>query len=99
MRWLFRDDAGKVAWRSSREALGSIMSSASRDSLWDALRAIRCPVLLVRGTRSNVLSAGVAQRMIETLTDGRLIELDAGHNVALDRPNELAEAVVEFAAT
>jgi len=46
-----------------------------------------------------VLSAGVAQRMIETLTDGRLIELDAGHNVALDRPNELAEAVVEFAAT
>ena len=99
MRWLFREDAGKVAWRSSREALGSIMSSASRDSLWDALRAIRCPVLLVRGTRSNVLSAGVAQRMIETLTDGRLIELDAGHNVALDRPNELAEAVVEFAAT
>ena len=99
MRWLFREDAGDVAWRSSREALASIMSSASRDSLWDALREIRCPVLLVRGTRSNVLSADVAQRMITALVHGRLIELDAGHNVPLDRPKELAEAVVEFAAT
>lgn len=99
MRWLFREDAGKVVWRSSRAALASIMSSGSRGDLWDALREIRCSVLLVRGTRSNVLSADVAQRMIETLTDGRLTELDAGHNVPLDRPKDLAEAVVEFVAT
>ena len=97
MRWLFRDDAGDVVWRSSRDALASIMSSASRGGLWDALRAIRCPVLLVRGTRSNVLSADVAQQMIKTLTNGRLVELDAGHNVPLDRPKELADAVVAFA--
>lgn len=99
MRWLFRDDAGDVVWRSSRDALASIMSSASRGDLWDALRDIRCPVLLVRGTRSNVLSADVARRMIETLSHGSFVELDAGHNVALDRPKELAEAVVRFAAT
>jgi esterase len=97
MRWLFREDAGDVVWRSSRDALASIMSGTSRGDLWDALRAIRCPVLLVRGTRSNVLSADVAQRMIDTLPDGRLIELDAGHNVALDRPKELADAIVNFA--
>jgi pimeloyl-ACP methyl ester carboxylesterase len=95
MRWLFREDAGDVVWRSSRDALASIMSGA-RGDLWDALRTIRCPVLLVRGTRSNVLSAEVAQRIVKTLTDGRLLELDAGHNVALDRPKELAEAVVAF---
>jgi esterase len=99
MRWLFKEDAGDFVWRSSQDALRSIMSGGSRDDLWDALRAIRCPVLLVRGTRSNVLSAEVAQRMAKTLRDGRLIELDAGHNVALDRPRELAEAVLEFAAT
>src|SRR6185503_19381942 len=99
MRWLFREDAADVVWRSSRDALASIMSGASRGSLWDALRAIRCPVLLVRGTRSNVLSADVAQRMITALAYGRLVELDTGHNVPLDRPKELAEAVVEFVAT
>ena len=95
MRWLFREDAGDVVWRSSRDALASIMSGA-RGDLWDALRAIRCPVLIVRGTRSNVLSAEVAKRMMETLADSRLVELDAGHNVALDRPVELADAVVAF---
>jgi pimeloyl-ACP methyl ester carboxylesterase len=97
LRWLFREEAGGLAWRSSHHALTSIMTGARRGDLWDALRAIRCPVLLVRGTRSNVLSAGVAQRMVKTLADARLIELDAGHNVALDRPTELANAVVGFA--
>jgi pimeloyl-ACP methyl ester carboxylesterase len=34
---------------------------------------------------------------VKSLADGQLVELDAGHNVALDRPKELADAVVEFA--
>jgi pimeloyl-ACP methyl ester carboxylesterase len=44
-----------------------------------------------------VLSADVAQRMVKTMKNARLLELDAGHNVALDRPKELAEAMVAFA--
>ncbi len=96
MRWLFREDAGDFVWCSSRDALASIMSAARRDDLWDALRTIQCPTLIVRGTHSNVLSFEVAQRMVKTLRDGRLLELDAGHNVALDRPKELADAVVAF---
>ncbi len=96
MRWLFREDAGDLVWRSSRDALASIMSGRGSD-LGDALRAVRCPVLLVRGTRSNVLSSDVAERMVKSVADGRLVELDAGHNVALDRPKELADAVVAFA--
>jgi esterase len=95
MRWLFKEDAGDYVWRSSRDALDAIMTGA-RGDLWDALRTVRCPVLIVRGTRSNVLSADVAQRMVKTVADGQLLELDAGHNVALDRPRELAEAVIEF---
>lgn len=96
MRWLFKEDAGDYVWRSSRDALAAIMTSA-RGDLWEALRSVRCPALVVRGTRSNVLSAEVAQRMVKTLTDGRLAELDAGHNVALDRPAELAALVIAFA--
>jgi pimeloyl-ACP methyl ester carboxylesterase len=96
MRWLFREDAGDLVWRSSPDALASIMSSRGSD-LANELHAVRCPVLLVRGARSNVLSADIAERMVKSLADARLIELDAGHNVALDRPRELAKAVVEFA--
>jgi len=97
LRWLFREEDGGLAWRSSHDALTSIMTGARRGDLWDALRAIRCPALVVHGTRSNVLSDDVAQRMVKALADGRLIELEAGHNVALDRPTDLAEAVVAFA--
>jgi pimeloyl-ACP methyl ester carboxylesterase len=97
LRWLFSEKDGGLVWRSSHAALTSIMTGARRGDLWDALRAIRCPVLLVRGTRSNVLSADVAQRMVKTLANGRLIELDAGHNVPLDRPTELANVVADFA--
>ncbi len=97
MRWLFRAEDGGLVWRSSRDALASIMSGARRDDLWDVLREIRCPVLLVRGTRSNVLSAETAERMTSGIKDARLLELDAGHNVPLDRPQELAQAVVAFA--
>jgi pimeloyl-ACP methyl ester carboxylesterase len=64
---------------------------------WDALQAIACPTLVVRGTRSNVLSDDAAQRMVRTLPDGRLLELEAGHNVPLDRPRELADAVAVLA--
>jgi pimeloyl-ACP methyl ester carboxylesterase len=99
MRWLFREEQGGLVWRSSHDALTRVMTGARHGDLWDAFRAIRCPVLVVRGTRSNVLSADVAQRMILTLANGHLIELDAGHNVALDRPRELADAVVAFART
>src|ERR1700687_58570 len=97
VRWLFREDKGGLAWRSSHDALASIMSGSRHGDLWDVLRAVQCPVLVVRGARSNVLSADVAERMIKALADGRRVELDAGHNVALDRPKELAEAVVAFA--
>ena len=53
--------------------------------------------MLVRGTRSNVLSEDVAHEMVRSLPDGRLMELDAGHNVPLDRPRELADAAVVLA--
>jgi pimeloyl-ACP methyl ester carboxylesterase len=35
--------------------------------------------------------------MVQTLPNGRLVELDAGHNVPLERPGELADAVAVIA--
>lgn len=97
-RWLFRVSNDGVRWRSSRSSLAAILSETRRHGdMWSSLRAITAPTLVVRGTRSNVLSADVGRRMSETLPNGRLIELQARHNVALDRPSELAEAVVALA--
>jgi len=99
----FRVEEGRLVWRSSSAALARIMASrSSPDELWAKLREIRCPLLIVRGTRSNVLSASIAERMARERSTARpgvrtaLLELDAGHNAALDRPAELAEDVVRM---
>ena len=62
--------------------------------LWEPLRRITAPTLLVRGADSDVLSAEVAKRMIDALPDGRLVEIPgAGHPVPMDQPEAFARAV------
>ena len=99
LRWLFRADGGRLAWRSSAHALARIFAgSPDRAGSWQRAATITVPTLVVRGTRSPVLAPDVARRLVATIPDARLVELDAGHNVPLDRPRELAEAVIGFAA-
>lgn len=61
---------------------------------WD-----HCPTLIVRGAESDVLSPQIVKRMLETLQDGRLVELpEAGHTVPGDQPEAFARIVAEFLA-
>jgi pimeloyl-ACP methyl ester carboxylesterase len=100
LEFAFREEDSGLVWRSDAEALEAIMRArVPADDRWAALREIRCPTLVVRGTRSNVLADDAAQRMVRELTNARLVELDAGHNVALERPRELVDAVVALAAS
>lgn len=69
-------------------------------ALWRALGALECPVLVVRGGLSAILSEKVADEMVEhTLRDGRLVTLPrAGHGIMLDDPEGLAAALGGFLA-
>ncbi len=98
LAWLFKEDGGALVWQSSSNALRGIMERRrSAEEGWRAWSAVRAPVVVVRGIRSNVLSAETARRMAAAHPGTALVELDAGHNVALERPLELADAVVDFA--
>jgi pimeloyl-ACP methyl ester carboxylesterase len=93
-----QEEDGGLVWRSDAAALNRIMSGRMPvEDRWDALASVGCPTLVVRGNHSNVLSEDVARQMVQTLADGRLMELDAGHNVPLERPRELADAAVVLA--
>ena len=67
-------------------------------ALWQALGALECPVLVVRGGSSAILSEKVADEMVrEVLRDGRLVTLPrAGHGIMLDDPEGLAAALGGF---
>ncbi len=99
MEWVFRREDGGLVWRSSKNALRQILDGrgASSGAVWERLAEITVPVLIVRGSRSPTFSEATAKRMLEILPDARLVDLDAGHNVALDRPRELADHIVDFA--
>jgi pimeloyl-ACP methyl ester carboxylesterase len=100
MAWVFRRDGDALVWKSSKEALRQILeSTASRSwpEVWGRLGELRVPVLIVRGTRSTSFSAETARQMLATLPHAELIELDSAHNVALEQPRALANAVVDFA--
>jgi pimeloyl-ACP methyl ester carboxylesterase len=94
--WLLRETNDGLVWRADAAALDQILAG-SRSGLWERLEEVATPTLLVRGTRSAYLAPQIALGMVERMPDARLLELDAGHNVHLDRPVELADAVVAFA--
>ena len=89
---------GRLAWKYDK-ALRTQAREGRRDmpDLWPDLARIVCPTLVVRGIESDVLSPQIAKRMLETLPDGRLMEIpDAGHTVPGDQPEAFLKAVRPF---
>lgn len=90
---------GGFEWKYDK-ALRDMMRQGGRGEstdLWEPLRRITAPALLVRGAESDILSAEVAKRMIDALPDGRLLEIPgAGHTVPADQPEAFARAVRAF---
>jgi esterase len=67
--------------------------------LWQAWRAVRCPVLLVRGDDSDVLAAETAQRMLAENPNASMASVpQCGHSITLDNPDGLLEVVSPWLA-
>ncbi len=66
--------------------------------LWACLEKLRCPTLVVRGAASDVMSAEVADRMVEeTIPQATLaVVAQAGHSVMTDNPDGFRDAVCAF---
>jgi pimeloyl-ACP methyl ester carboxylesterase len=100
-----RDVLAHVVRHGVRETRGGWTTKFDRSSLAGLdvfdLRArldeIECPVLVVRGERSTVLSRESAARLVAACRSGRLVEL-AGchHHVLVDRPDALAAEIRSF---
>lgn len=77
-------------------AAAAAVADLVRRDWWDEWKSIQCPVLVVRGVNGHV-PRDVAERMVAMAADARLVEIPgAGHDVHLDAPEALADALVEF---
>lgn len=97
---------GRYEWALDPGVLGeglgggrdAVNMVALERSLWSALGQLHCPVLVIRGEASSILSEKVAHEMVvDTLVDGRLVTIpQAGHAVMIDARDALRDRLVDF---
>ncbi|HXY91901.1 MAG TPA: alpha/beta fold hydrolase [Acidimicrobiia bacterium] len=89
---------GSFTWRYD-EALRRNRTSRrdDTDEQWALVSKITAPTLLLHGAESDVLSADLAQRMIDTIADARLVTIPgATHTITMDQPARFLAAVTPF---
>ena len=70
----------------------------TKKKLWHACEVVPCPTLVVRGAASDILSAEIADKMVDdVLQKGQLAVVpQAAHSVMTDNPEGFNEAVAGF---
>ena len=97
---LRKADDGRFYWKHDPEFQRQRVSKGTPTYgyLWDVLKRLEMPVLLLWGTASDVLSEGQALRIVETLKRGALVPVPGvGHAPTLNEP-AAAEALENFLA-
>lgn len=85
-----------------REQFKRMLETGERPKLgvdmWQLIGEVRCPILSLRGTRSDMYAPETAQKMKAANPRLELNEIDAGHDIAGDNPAALVAAVRSFLA-
>ncbi len=99
MHNLKQADDGKWTWKydAALRSPDRPLPRPDASETWALIRKIACPVLLVRGAMSDVLSPEMAERMVAEIPDCRLVTVqESGHSVPLDNPPGFRESVRGF---
>lgn len=86
----FRNQFRKLLETGERPNLGVDM--------WQVLGEVRCPILSVRGTRSDMYAPETVAKMQAANAGLRVAEVDAGHNIGGENPDGLIAAMKPFIA-
>ena len=84
----FRDQFRKLLEGGERPKLGVDM--------WGLIGEVRCPILSLRGARSDMYAPETVQKMRAANARLQVAEVDAGHNVAGENPGAFVAAVKGF---
>lgn len=96
-RWTWKADHRPAALQRHRNTLDPDNTAGVFADLWDDVKKITAPTLLFRGAQSQTLSPAVAEKMVATLPNGKLVTIDpATHNVHSDNPKDFARALDAF---
>jgi pimeloyl-ACP methyl ester carboxylesterase len=74
----FRDQFKKILDTGERPKPGVDM--------WQLIGEVRCPILSMRGSRSDMYAAETAEKMKAANPRLQVVEVDAGHDIAGENP-------------
>ena len=78
------------------ELEAQIFASVPLD-IWGAVDRLNCPVLAVRGAKSNVFTAGSARLLADRLPGCEVVTMsDCGHFPPMEKPAETAAVILDF---
>lgn len=86
----FRDQFKKLLETGERPKLGVDM--------WQLIAEVRCPLLSMRGARSDMYAAETKEKMKAANSRLQVVEVDAGHNIAGENPQGFLAALRAFLA-
>ncbi len=95
-------DGGFVLKRDPhfREQFRKLLETGERPKLgvdmWQLLGEVRCPILSMRGTRSDMYAPETVAKMKAANPRLQVAEVDAGHNIAGENPHAFLEALEKF---
>ncbi len=93
-----REVEGGFTWCSDPRLRLPSRQRLGEEQVLAFLRAIACPVLLVRGTSGFPFAPTARSARVAALADSVLIELEGGHHLHLDTPEPVALAIREHLA-
>ena len=64
--------------------------------MWGLIGEVRCPILSMRGTRSDMYAPETVQRMKAANSRLQVVEIDAGHNIAGENRKAFVESLKAF---
>ena len=94
-----RED-GQWTWKADTALFVPLIDLTDPDHIgwyWKAMETIPCPILEVRGSGSDLVSEEILQRMKRVGKQFTSVDVaDAGHVVAVDKPQEFIQATRSF---
>jgi esterase len=88
---------GKAVWRFSKDAILGTVLQGRANEMWDKLRALNIPTLIVRGENSKELTHETFSRMCVSNPQVTGVEIsNAGHWVHSDQPQEFLAVIRKF---
>ena len=89
---------GQVQLKCPTDIEAAVFEASLGVDVWSVAERVRARTLIQWANRGNFSRRGF-EKLAKSLVDGRVVEVDAGHLVPMERPDCVVEAVLEFSGS